>query len=131
MESYRTKMPLAEGLGETERPYRQGTGALPDEPPQAGVAQRLAVVEDKGRVLAWFYVKDRDCKLRYIAIQAVIGATKAYPSGISVGWVLDTTCSGRASVVGSNLGHRPLFSKRIGRGVRCTATGRPLDLTLA
>jgi hypothetical protein len=45
------------------------------------------------------YVSDRDFRVRYIAIQALLGATKADPSGISVGWFLDAGFEGHRKMV--------------------------------
>ena len=95
MESYRIKLPPAEGISE-----QNGFTVKELEPylmsHLAGAARRLAVKTKAECVALLPYVKDRDCKIRFIAVHALLKATKAYPSGISLGWVLDIHSEGHS-----------------------------------
>lgn len=83
MESYRTRIPQAEGMAE-----ENGLSIRELEPylmsHLAGVARRMKV-RTRAECLALMpYLKDRDCKLRFIASLAVNEATNAWPGGLSV-----------------------------------------------
>lgn len=93
MEGYRTEIPPAEGLNE-----QNGLTVKELEPylmsHLAGVARRMGV-KTKAECLALLpYLKDPDFKVRFIAQQALEGATKAHPHGLSVSYFLDTASDG-------------------------------------
>ena len=93
MEGYRTAVPPAEGLAEQNgltvkqlQPYLMGH--------LAGVARRMGV-KTRAECLALLpYLKDRDFKLRFIAMQALEGPTRAHPHGLNVECFLDVTSEG-------------------------------------
>jgi hypothetical protein len=93
MEDFRTKMPPAQGMGE-----QNGITVKELEPflmsHLAGVARRMKVTTRVECVALMPYIRDRDCKLRFIAQQAINAATSAYPDGMSVECVLDTESEG-------------------------------------
>ena len=98
MEGYRTRMPPAEGIGE-----QNGLSVRELEPyimsHLAGVARRLGAKTRAECAALMPYLKDRDAKLRFIAQQAIEGATKAYPHGLSVECFLDPTSKGHEAMV--------------------------------
>jgi hypothetical protein len=89
MESFRTKMPPAVGMGE-----HNGLSVKELEPfimsHLAGVARRLGVKTKAECIALMPYIADRDFKIRFIAQQAIDGTTKAYPNGMSIECLLDT-----------------------------------------
>ena len=81
MESFRTEMPPA--VGHAEHNGRFYTELSYNMNHLRRVADMLGV-GTKGEALALLpYVKDRDCKLRFIAQHALNAATKAYPEEMS------------------------------------------------
>jgi len=98
LEGYRTKMPPAEGLSEQNGIVITGMEPF-TESHLAGVARRLGAKSKADCLALMTYVKDRDLKIRLIAIQAINGATKAYPNGMSVECVLDTASDGHRKMV--------------------------------
>jgi hypothetical protein len=98
LESYRTKMPPAEGLGEQNGIVITGMEPF-TESHLAGVARRLGAKSQADCLALMTYVKDRDLKIRFIAIQAINGVIKAYPHGMSVECVLDTASDGHRKMV--------------------------------
>ena len=97
MEGFRTKMPPAEGMNE-----RNGMSVKELGPflmsHLAGVARRLGVKTKAECIALMPYITDRDYKIRFIAQQAISGATKAYPSGMSVECLLDTASEGHRTM---------------------------------
>ena len=97
MEGFRTKMPPAVGMGE-----HNGLSVKELEPfimsHLAGVARRMGVKTKAECVALMPYITDGDFRLRFIAQQAISGATKAYPSGMSVECLLDTASDGHRTM---------------------------------
>ena len=97
MEGFRTKMPPAVGLGE-----HNGLSVKELEPfimsHLAGVARRMGVKTRAECIALMPYITDRDFKLRFIAQQAISGATKAYPHGMSIECLLDTESTGHRTM---------------------------------
>lgn len=93
MEGFRTRIPPAQGMGE-----QNGKTVKELEPylmsHLSGVARRMKVTTRAECIALMPYIRDRDCKLRFIAVHAISEATKAYPSGMSVGWFLDLGSDG-------------------------------------
>ncbi len=93
IESYRTKMPPAVGMNE-----HNGISVKELDPfimsHLAGVARRMGVKTRAECIALMPYITDPDFKIRFIAQQAISGATKAYPSGMSVECLLDTASKG-------------------------------------
>jgi hypothetical protein len=99
MARYRGDIPPAEGMGEQEgltvkelEPYLMSH--------LAGVAVRMGVKTRAEYRSLLPYLRDPDCKLRFIAMHAIETATKAYPHGVSVGWFLDLESAGHREMAG-------------------------------
>jgi len=98
MESYRTQMPPAQGLGEENgRTIRELEPYLMSH--LAGVARRMKIRTRAECVALMPYLKDRDCKLRFIASLAINEATDAWPSGLSVECFVDTSSAAHAEML--------------------------------
>jgi hypothetical protein len=97
MLGFRTKMPPAVGMAE-----QNGLSVKELEPfitsHLAGVARRMGVKTRAECRALMPYLEDHDGKLRYIAHHAINEATKAYPNGTSVAWVLDTHSEGHGKM---------------------------------
>jgi hypothetical protein len=98
MEGYRTEIPPAEGMGEQNgRSVKELQPYLMSH--LAGVAKRMGV-RTRAECLALMpYLKDRDFKLRFIAQQALEGATGAHPHGLNVQCFIDTGSEGHRKMV--------------------------------
>ena len=98
MEGFRTKMPPAVGFNE-----QIGCSVKELQPfimsHLEGVAHRLGVKTKAECIALMPYITDSDYKIRFIAQQAISGATKAYPHGMSVECLLDTQSEGHRTMV--------------------------------
>ncbi len=93
MEGYRTKVPPAEGIGEQNgRSVKELAPCLMSH--LAGVGRRMGVKTRADCLALLPYLKDRDCKLRFIAMQALEMATKAHQHGLNVECFIDITSEG-------------------------------------
>jgi hypothetical protein len=100
MESFRTKLPPAQGVGEVNgltfkelEPYT--TSHL------SGAAARLGVKSRADCLVLLTYLKDPDAKLRFIAVQAIYGAVDGYRNGIdsAVDNIFNTRSDGHMKMV--------------------------------
>ncbi len=98
MESYRKKMPPAQGLGEENGLSFKGIEPF-TESHLAGVARRLGIKSEAECMVLLTYLKDADLKIRFVAIQAIESVVKAYPSGMSIENVTDTASKGHRKMV--------------------------------
>jgi hypothetical protein len=100
MESFRTKIPPPQGLGEVNgralqelEPYT--TSHL------SGVATRLAAKSRADCLVLLTYLNEPDARLRFIAAQAIYGVVDGYRNGIdsAVDNILDTPSDGHRKLV--------------------------------
>ena len=76
MEAFRVKLPPAEGLGEMNGISPVALGPyVPNH--LTGIARRMKVTTKAECLALMPYLRDRDMKLRYIAHEAIIDATKS------------------------------------------------------
>ena len=75
MEGFRTEIPPAEGLGEMNGKSPPGLGHVPNH--LTGIARRMKVTTKAECLALMPYLRDRDLKLRFIAHEAILDATKS------------------------------------------------------